>query len=102
FGGGQVVGRDIMLSNQKNTIIGVLPADVGWYVQQGSMINKAPEIWSPWQVSEELRLRRGRFARAVARLKPGVTLDQAQNEMNVIATRLAQQYPEFDTNWGVN
>ncbi len=102
FGGGQVVGRKIILNNQENTIIGVLPADVGWYVQKGSMINKAPEIWSPWQVSNELRQRRGRFARAVARLKPGVTFEQAQNDMNVIAARLTQQYPEFDTNWGVN
>ena len=102
FGGGPVIGREITLNNQKNTIIGVLPADVGWYVQKGSMISKAPEIWTPWQVSDQLRQRQGRFARAVARLKPGVTLAQAQNEMNVIAARLAQQYPEFDTNWGVN
>src|SRR5258706_315718 len=56
----------------------------------------------PWQVSNELRQRHGRFARAVARLKPGVTFEQAQNEMNVIAARLEQQYPEFDTKWGVN
>jgi putative ABC transport system permease protein len=102
FGGSPVVGREITLSNQKSTIIGILPADIGWYVQQGSMINKAPEIWSPWQVSNELRQRRGRFARAVARLKPGVRLDQAQSEMSVIAARLAQQYPEFDTDWGIN
>jgi putative ABC transport system permease protein len=102
FGGTQVVGRKIILNNQENTIIGVLPADVGWYVQKGSMINKAPEVWSPWQVSNELRERHGRFARAVARLKPGITFEQAQNEMNVIAARLEQQYPEFDTKWGVN
>ena len=101
FGGAQVVGKTITLSNQPNSIIGVLPADVGWYVQKGSMINKPPDIWSPWQVSNELRERRGRFARAVARLKPGVTLEQAQNEMNVIGARLQQQYPDFNTNWGV-
>src|SRR6266850_1296234 len=102
FGGGEVVGRKIMLSNQENTIIGVLPPDVGWYVQKGSMISQPPEIWAPWQVSNELRERHGRFARAVARLKPGVTLAQAQNEMNVIGARLEQQYPEFNTKWGVN
>ncbi|HEY3040197.1 MAG TPA: ABC transporter permease [Pyrinomonadaceae bacterium] len=102
FGGGQVVGRSITLNNQESTIIGVLPAGAGWYVQKGSMINKPPEIWSPWQVSNELRQRSGRFARAVARLKPGVTLAQAQNDMNIISARLSQQYPEFDTNWGVN
>jgi predicted permease len=102
FGGGPIVGHEITLNNLKFTVIGVLPADVGWFVQKGSMINKAPDIWTPWQVSNELRERHGRFARAVGRLKPGVTLEQAQNEMNVIGARLAQQYPEFDTNWGVN
>jgi putative ABC transport system permease protein len=102
FGGGQVVGRQINLNNQENTIIGVLPPDVGWYIEKGSMINKPPEIWMPWQVSNELRERKGRFARAVARLKPGVTLAQAQNEMNIIGARLEQQYPEFNTQWGVN
>ena len=102
FAGGEVVGRKLTLNNQENIIIGVLPNEVGWYVEKGSMINKAPEIWSPWQVSNELRQRRGRFARAVARLRPNVTWTQAQNEMNVIAARLEQQYPEFDTNWGVN
>ena len=75
FGGENVVGRKIMLSNQEATIIGVLPQQVGWYVQKGSMINQPPDIWSPWQITNEMRVRRGRFARAVARLKPGITLD---------------------------
>src|SRR6185503_9283819 len=84
-----------------NEVIGVLPPEVGWYVQKGSMISKPPQIWSPWQISDELRGRRGRFARAVARLKPGVTFEQAQNEMNVIGARLEQQFPEFNTKWGI-
>jgi putative ABC transport system permease protein len=103
FGGDpHIVGRSITINNEQNEVIGVLPADVGWHVQKGSMIKRAPEIWSPWQVSSELRERRGRFARAVARLKPGVMLAQAQNEMNIIGARLEQQYPEFNTKWGVN
>ena len=103
FGGDpSIVGRKITVNNEPNEIIGVLPPDVGWYVQKGSMVNKPPEIWSPWQVSNELRQRQGRFARAVARLKPGVTLAQAQNEMNIIGARLEQQYPEFNTQLGCN
>ena len=103
FGGDpSIVGRKITLNNEPNEIIGVLPPDVGWFVQKGSMIRSAPQIWAPWQVSENLRKRQGRFARAVARLKPGVTFEQAQNEMNVIGSRLEQQYPEFNTQWGVN
>lgn len=103
FGGDpSIIGRKITINNQPNEIIGVLPPDVGWFVQKGSLIRTAPQIWSPWQVSENLRRRQGRFARAVARLKPGVTLEQAQNEMNIIGARLEQQYPEFNTQWGVN
>ena len=101
FGGDpNIIGRKITLNNQPNEVIGVLPAEVGWYVQKGSMISKPPQIWSPWQISDELRGRRGRFARAVARLKPGVTFEQAQNEMNVIGARLEQQFPEFNAKWG--
>lgn len=102
FGGdANIVGRKITLDNQPNEIIGVLAPDVGWYVQKSSMISRPPQIWVPWQISNELRQRRGRFARAVARLKPGVTLEQAQNEMNVVGARLEQQYPEFNTKWGI-
>jgi putative ABC transport system permease protein len=102
FGGdANIVGRKITLDNQPNEIIGVLPPEVGWYVQKSSMISRPPQLWQPWQISNDLRQRRGRFARAVARLKPGVTHEQAQSEMNVIGARLEQQYPEFNTKWGV-
>src|SRR5207244_4717976 len=96
-----IIGRKLTLNNQPNETTGVLPPDVGWYVQKGSMLSRPPQIWSTWQISKELRQRSGRFARAVARLKTGVPLDQAQNEMNVIGARLEQQYPEFNTKWGV-
>lgn len=102
FAGDQnIIGRKIIVDNEPNEIIGVLPPEVGWYVQKGSMISKPPQLWSPWQISDELRERRGRFARAVARLKPGVTPEQAQNEMNVIGARLEHQYPQFNAKWGV-
>src|SRR5207253_8420362 len=85
FGGDpNINGRKLTLNNQPNEIIGVLQPDRGWYVQKGSIINHAPQIWTPWKISDELRRRSDSFARAVARLKPGVTFEQAQNEMNVI------------------
>src|SRR4030095_8733571 len=94
FGGDpNIIGRKIILDNLPNEIIGVLPPEVGWYVQKGSMIDKPPQIWQPWQIAKDWRERHGRFARAVARLKPGVTFEQAQNEMNVIGARLEQQFP---------
>lgn len=101
FGGdANIVGRKVILNNRANEIVGVLGPDSSWFVQKGSQINHPPQIWLAWQITDDLKQRRGRFARAVARLKPGVTFDQAQNEMNIIGTRLAEQYP-FDVNWGV-
>ena len=51
-------------------------------VKGGSSARRAAEIWSPWQVDERTRQRRGRSPMAVARLKPGVTLEQAQADMS--------------------
>jgi putative ABC transport system permease protein len=103
FGGDmQIVGRQISLNERPATIIGVMPATFGWHIQRGTQASKPADIWVPFQIDNDLRQRRGRFASAVARLKPGVMLDQAQQEMQTIGARLAQQYPNFNTNWGVN
>jgi putative ABC transport system permease protein len=98
----QIVGRQIIVNERPATIVGVMPATFGWHIQKGSQASKPADIWLPFQITNELRRRRGRFASAVARLKPGVTLDQAKREMDTIGARLVQQYPQFNTNWGVN
>jgi len=103
FGGDpQIIGRKLILNGNETTVIGVTPADFNWHVKAGSMTRKMAEMWSPWQVGEQTRRRRGRFASAVARLKPGVAFEQAQAEMNAIGGRLERQYNEFNANWGVN
>jgi putative ABC transport system permease protein len=103
FGGDEhVIGRHVTMNNRDTTVIGVLPSDFTLHITKSSMSNRPPEIWQPWQVSNQLRLRQGRFAMAVARLKPGVTLPQAQAEMDTIAGRLEKAYPDFDTNSGVS
>jgi putative ABC transport system permease protein len=103
FGGdSQIVGRQITLNDFPRTIIGVMPPDFGWHIQRGTQVSKPADIWLPFQVTNEMRVRRGRFASAVARMKPGVTVEQAQREMNTIGARLEQQYPEFNATWGIN
>jgi putative ABC transport system permease protein len=103
FGGDRnIVGRQINVNEQPSTIVGVMPATFGWHIQKGTQASKPADIWVPFQVPNELRQRRGRFASAVARLKPGVSIDQAKQEMATIGARLSQQYPEFNTNWSVN
>ena len=50
--------------------------------------------------SEEAAQRGNHFLEVIARMKPGVTLKQAQAEMETIAARLAQQYPDYNTRIG--
>src|SRR5262249_48134609 len=103
FGGDpQIVGRKLILDNRDAIVIGVMPADFNWHIKNGSNTRKMAEMWSPWQVGERSRQRKGRFASAVARLKPGVSIEQAQGEMSSIGARLERQYNEFNANWGVN
>jgi putative ABC transport system permease protein len=103
FGGdSNIVGRQITLNNRPNTIVGVMPAGFGWHIQRGNQPSKPADIWMPFQITNDMRIRRGRFASSVARLKPGVTIEQAKREMDTIGARLAQQYPDFNTTWGVN
>jgi putative ABC transport system permease protein len=103
FGGDKnIVGRHLSVNERPSTIVGVMPATFGWHIQRGTQASNPADIWIPFQITNDLRQRGGRFASAVARLKPGVSIDQAQQEMATIAARLSQQYPEFNTNWSVN
>ena len=97
-----IIGRKITLNEQPTTIVGVMPAEFGWHIRRGTQASKPADIWIPMRISNEMLMRRGRFASSVARLKPGVTIEQAQREMDTIGARLSQQYPDFNTNWGVN
>ena len=103
FGGDTgILGRQITLNNRQHAVIGVMPANFGWHIQRGTEASKPADIWVPFQITNEMIVRRGRFASSVARIKPGVTLEQAKSEMTTIAARLEQQYPDFNKTWSVN
>jgi putative ABC transport system permease protein len=97
----KIVGQSITLNGKEATVIGVLPAGFQWFVKKGSLTGKPAELWFPVGFTESESLRKGRYMSAVARLKPGVTREQAQAEMNIIGSRLEQQYAKFNTGWGV-
>ena len=98
----QMIGRQIVLNNQPVAVIGVMPANFGWHIQRGTQASKPADIWLPFQITSDLQVRSGRFASCVARMKPGVTIDQAKREMETISARLSQQYPDFNTTWSTN
>ena len=84
------VGRTIRLFNRSFAIVGVVP---------GFNFPESTEIWAPIPLPTTANplLRSGENFRAAARLKRGVSLEQAQSEMTTIASRLERQYPDTNT-----
>jgi len=82
-----IVGQGITLDGAPYTVVGVMPA--------GFKYPPRTELWTPLTaIPEAANHRDYRYLRVMARLKPGVTLQQAQTEMNTIAARLALAYPK--------
>jgi putative ABC transport system permease protein len=88
-----VLGTSVQLSGAAYTIIGVVPAGF-------SFPNEA-QLWGPLPIDPNKLDRGPHYLRVVGRLKPGVTLPQAQAEMSTIASRLAVQYPEKTAGHGI-
>ncbi|HEY3380992.1 MAG TPA: ABC transporter permease [Vicinamibacterales bacterium] len=100
FGGSAaVVGRAIRLGGRLATVVGVMPPDARLFVPAGSLVGKPPDAWLPFQFAEEQRKPSGRYLTAVGRLKGGVPLEQAQSQMDTIASGLRAEWPDFDTGW---
>jgi putative ABC transport system permease protein len=91
------IGRTVQVSSRPATIIGVMPP--GFYFR-----NRDVDLWEVMGLDQARDYRKdaGRYLMCVARLKPGVTRDQAQTQMTMIARRLQADYPQFNTNWRVN
>ncbi|MFL6254126.1 MAG: ABC transporter permease [Pyrinomonadaceae bacterium] len=90
FGGGtDAVGRQVMLDGEPYTVVGVMPPDF----QFAPFWATHAEAWVPLNLSRRVSDRRGQSLRVFARLKPGVTLGQAQAEMEKINRQLAEQHP---------
>ena len=105
FGGDTgVIGRAIELDDSRFTIVGVMPAGFRFPIQP-----QPTEVWISTALDNErpkepgaIMLARGyRGWRAIGRLKPGVTIEQAQSEAGVIAAGLAAQFPEENKDMGI-
>jgi putative ABC transport system permease protein len=95
FGGAaDVLGQTITLNGRAFEIIGVMPATL--------QVPAEAELWKPLAPDEGTRTARGAFwLPVIGRLKPGISVEQAQTEMTGIATRLEQIYPS-NQGFGIN
>ncbi len=90
FGGDPgIVGQSILLQGEKYTVVGVMPAAFKF----APFWETKAELWAPLSLADRATSRGGNSLRTFARLKPGVTLEQARSEMATISARLEQQFP---------
>ncbi|HKG81481.1 MAG TPA: ABC transporter permease, partial [Pyrinomonadaceae bacterium] len=94
FGGDpNIVNKTITINSIVRTVVGVMPEHFNF--------PKGSEIYAPIALTPELMKSRGNHSYyVIGRLKPGSSIESAQAEIDNIATRLEQQYPETNVGWG--
>jgi len=93
FGGEQgIVGREILLNDEKYTVIGALPSNFQFL--QGDI-----GLWVPIALAQQqLADRENHYLTVVGRMKPGVTIEQARADMSAIGERIASYHPKEAAN----
>jgi putative ABC transport system permease protein len=96
FAGDQgVLGMTVRLNNEPYVIVGVMPKDF-------SFPNTNAQIWTTMRLSEgDAEDRNNYFLYVIARLKAGISLEKATEEMRIIAARLEKEYPKENENMSV-
>ena len=94
FGGNPgIVGQNAKLDGGSYAVVGIAP--------EGFSYPEKTQVWAPLVITTNPTVSRdAHFLKIVARLKPGVTPEQAQSEMNTVAARLEQQYPGTNKDLG--
>ena len=95
-----IVGKKIFLNSRPYTIVGVMGPD--FRALPSTLVLPEGEFYRPVAEAYDDTKRSERHLRAIARLKPGVTSQQAQTELSMIAQRLEQQHPETNKGRGVH
>ena len=94
-----IVGQDISLDGAAYRVIGVMPAKFQFPIASDPA--DAAKLWTPLAMTDKERAVRGEHHYSViGRLRPGVSIQQTQAEMDTISRRLEQEFPADDKGWG--
>ena len=99
-----IIGQSIILNDVPYTIVGVLPSHFYLPSTREGTEQRKPDVWIPYEptaqrtVQELNRLK----VQVYARLRPGISLEQARAEMDVVGKRLEEQNPTLNAGFGVN
>ncbi len=89
-----IVGKKLTIGGNPTIVIGVLPAGFRFP-------DVKADIWELTTLRPE-RQRTGRYLAPIARLRPGVSVSQAQADMSAIMAQLAREFPDFNKGWGAS
>lgn len=97
-----IIGRRITLNDQPFTVVGVMPPGTK---HPGNNHNSLPygqdvDIWCPFTFNGNPTQRGSHYVEGIARLKPGVTIAQANSELNAIMAELGREHTQ-DASWQV-
>jgi putative ABC transport system permease protein len=87
-----LIGRAITLNGAPTTVVGVAPAALN--------LISGGDVYTPLTIDPAKEIRLNHVIFTVGRLKPGISVSQAQAEMNNVSVHLGQQYPEI-RDWGI-
>ena len=90
-----IIGKKTLVNDIPHTIIGVMP-------ESFSFPKLKSQFWIPMVLERDDKAARGRWLTVVARLKPGVSLSQARQDIASVAKYTAQVRPDFNYNWTAN
>jgi|HubBroStandDraft_6_1064221.scaffolds.fasta_scaffold05611_4 predicted permease len=93
-----VLGKSILLDTRSYTIVGVMPRNFQ-FTWDAPVDVLVPLAFTNEEMGESARS--SRDLETLARMKPGVTRDQAQTEMDTIAVRLAKESPQANNGWNI-
>jgi predicted permease len=88
-----VIGRTTAIERRAFRIVGVMPPGF-------AIPDEQVDLWIPWNVAGE-RPRDQHYLSALARLRPGVSIEQASADLNAVARQLGEEHPETNRGWGV-
>jgi putative ABC transport system permease protein len=88
----KIVGRPMQINGEPYTVVGVL--EPGLFDRDQAQLT-VPLVFKPEQVNHDFH-----WLLSIGRLKPGVTVKQAQDDMDAVSLRIAQTYPKSNKGWG--
>lgn len=98
-----IIGRKVTMNTQPFTVIGVMPAGTEHPGNEYHAVayGESVDVWWPFSFAGDPNQRGSHYVEGIARLKDGVSVEQARSDLSAIMTQLGGQHPNNDVGWTV-